>query len=297
MFKGLSAFPLTPFIDGSPDEKGFLRILRRLTEAKVDSLGVLGSTGSYAYMTREQRGRIARLAVENAGNIPVMVCVGAVSTDEVLRLADDAQAAGAGALLLPPVSYQALHDDEVYGLFEMVARHASVPLCVYDNPGTTHFTFSDELHGKIAALPGVHSIKIPGVPADAEAASARVRNLRNRLPADVTIGISGDSSAATGLIAGCEVWYSVCGGLFPAVAKKITEAAAAGDHTAVRAQNERLSPLWALFGQHGGSFRVISAAAGLLGLTDVNCLPRPLLPLRADQLNEVRRVISDLELA
>lgn len=242
MFKGLSAFPLTPFTGGTPDEKGFLRILRRLTDAKVDSLGVLGSTGSYAYLTREQRGRIARLAVENAGNIPVMVCVGAVSTDEVLRLAD-------------------------------------------------------ELHGKIAALPGVHSIKIPGVPADSEAASSRVRNLRNRLPADVTIGISGDSSAATGLIAGCEIWYSVCGGLFPAVAKRITEAAAAGDHTAVRAQNEHLSPLWALFDQHGGSFRVISAAAGLLGLTDDNCLPRPLLPLRADQLTELRRVILELELA
>lgn len=113
MFKGLSAFPLTPFTAGSPDEKGFLKILQRLTDAKVDSIGVLGSTGSYAYMTREQRGRIARLAVENAGDIPVMVCVGAVSTNEVLRLADDAQTAGASALLLPPVSYQALHDDEV----------------------------------------------------------------------------------------------------------------------------------------------------------------------------------------
>lgn len=57
----------------------------------------------------------------------------------MLRLADDAQAAGASALLLLPVSCQALHDDEVYGLFETVARHASVPLCVYDNPDTTHF--------------------------------------------------------------------------------------------------------------------------------------------------------------
>ncbi len=46
--------------------------------------------------------------------------------------------------------------------------------------------------------------------------------------------ISGDSSAANGLIAGCEVWYSVFGGLFPDVAKKITDAAVAGDHTAVR---------------------------------------------------------------
>lgn len=242
MFKGLSAFPLTPFSAGKPDEKGFLKILRRLTDAKVDSLGVLGSTGSYAYMTREQRRHIAGLATENACGIPVMVCIGAVNTDEVLRLADDAQQAGASALLLPPVSYQALNDDEVFGLFETISRHVSVPLCIYDNPGTTHFEFSDGLHGKIAALEGVSSVKIPGVPAEAEAAAARVRHLRDRLPAGVTIGVSGDGSAATDLIAGCEVWYSACGGLFPRVAKEMTKAVAAGRYEKVRAPAIVLSP-------------------------------------------------------
>ena len=297
MFKGLSAFPLTPFISGSPDEKSFLRILRRLTDAKVDSLGVLGSTGSYAYMTREQRERIARLAVDNADNIPVMVCVGAVSADEVLRLADDAQKAGASSLLLPPLSYQALHEDEVYELFEMVARQITVPLCVYDNPGKTHFSFSDDLLCKIATLPAVHSIKIPPVPSDREAAVSSVRNLRSKLPAEVTIGISGDGSAANGLIAGCEVWYSVFGGLFPDVAKKITDAAAAGDHAAIRENHKRLSPLWELFHQQGGGFRIISAAASILGLADENCLPRPLLPIRGDKVAELKHVISSLELA
>lgn len=296
MFKGLSAFPLTPFVSGSPDEKGFLRILRRLTDAKVDSLGVLGSTGSYAYMTREQREQIARLAVDNADNIPVMVCVGAVSADEVLRLADDAQEAGASALLLPPLSYQALYEEEVYELFEMVARHVSVPLCVYDNPGKTHFSFSDDLHRKIATLPAVHSLKLPPVPSDMEAAASRVRNLRGILPAGVTIGVSGDSSAANGLIAGCQVWYSVFGGLFPDVAKKITDAAVAGDHTAVREHHGRLSPLWALFHQHGGGFRIIAAAASILGMADENCLPRPLLPIRNEKLAELKHVISSLEL-
>ena len=91
MFSGLSAFPLTPFADGKPDEAAFIRILRRLTEAKVDSLGVLGSTGSYAWLTRAQRRRIAGRAVEHAEAIPVMICIGAINTDEVLALAEDAQ--------------------------------------------------------------------------------------------------------------------------------------------------------------------------------------------------------------
>ncbi|MDU1027706.1 MAG: dihydrodipicolinate synthase family protein, partial [Leclercia adecarboxylata] len=150
MFTGLCAFPLTPVTASGVDEEGFRNILARLTAARVDSLGILGSTGSYAFLTREQRKRIATLANELAGDIPMMVCVGAVSTDTVLRLAEDAQAAGADALLLPAVSYQPLRDDEVFALFETVTRHASVPVCVYDNPGTTHFTFTDELHGRLS---------------------------------------------------------------------------------------------------------------------------------------------------
>src|SRR5690606_2445734 len=107
--------------------------------------------------------------------------------------------------------------DEVFGLYAAVTRHLTVPLCVYDNPGTTHFEFTDELHGRIAQLPNVRSIKIPGVPADSTVAKARVDHLRGMIPSHVTIGVSGDASAATGLNAGCDAWYSVLGGLFPHV--------------------------------------------------------------------------------
>ncbi|PLR34674.1 dihydrodipicolinate synthase family protein [Chimaeribacter californicus] len=297
MFKGLSAFPLTPFTpDGDIDEAAFLRILERLVSAEVDSLGVLGSTGSYAYLTREQRKRVATLAKAQAGAIPMMVSVGAISTRQVLDLADDAQHAGADGLLLPAMSYQTLTEDEVYELFDTVSRHVSVPVCVYDNPGTTHFTFSDELHGRIAALPRIGSIKIPGVPADPAAASARVQQLRKKIPASVTIGVSGDAFAGLGLNAGCDVWYSVCGGLFPHTAKAIAEAAARGDNAQVTVLTERLAPLWALFRRHGGSIRVMAAAAGILGLTGPACLPRPLKPLSAAYCAEIATVVEALGL-
>lgn len=296
MFTGLCAFPLTPVTTSGVDEEGFRNILARLTAARVDSLGILGSTGSYAFLTREQRKRIATLANELAGDIPMMVCVGAVSTDTVLRQAEDAQAAGADALLLPAVSYQPLRDDEVFALFETVTRHASVPVCVYDNPGTTHFTFTDELHGRLSSLDGVRSVKIPGVPDTPAAAFDRVAALRHRLRPGVTIGISGDAFAGLGLNAGCEVWYSVCGGLFPETAKQIVQAAAMNDPARVTALTTRLEPLWALYRKHGGSIRVIAAAAGVLGLTDTDCLPRPLQPLPAEDIAEIARVITELEL-
>lgn len=52
MFTGLSAFPLTPVTSGGLDERGFISILSRIMSAGADSIGVLGSTGSYAYLTR-----------------------------------------------------------------------------------------------------------------------------------------------------------------------------------------------------------------------------------------------------
>lgn len=164
MFSGLCAFPLTPLHQQNFDEKTFIRILARLTDAGVDSLGILGSTGSYAYLSREQRRRVVQVAKAHAGSIPMMVGVGAIATNEVLRLVEDAQEAGADALLLPMMSYQPLSAEEIFAFYEEVCRHASVPVCLYDNPRTTHVMLADELQGRIAALPAIASIKIPACP-------------------------------------------------------------------------------------------------------------------------------------
>lgn len=297
MFSGLSAFPLTPLNSSGIDEKSFLTLLARLTAARVDSLGVLGSTGSYAYFTRQQRQRVATLAVQHADGIPVMVSIGATSTDEVLRLAEDAQHAGVSALLLPAVSYQKLTEEEVFGFYAEVARNVSLPLCVYDNPGTTHTDFSLSLYARIAALPNVASIKIPGVPEPLANAREHLNTLRRQLPAPIRIGVSGDASAGNGLMAGCDLWYSVCGGLFPNTALALTQAAQAGDFASVAAQSHRLEPLWALFRQHGGSIRVMAAAAAILGLAEENNLPRPLRALSSEHQREVRQVIEKLDLS
>ncbi|WP_435581775.1 dihydrodipicolinate synthase family protein [Amycolatopsis thermoflava] len=283
MFTGLSAFPLTPVTGSGIDTTAYARLVSRLAAAGVDSIGALGSTGSYPYLTRAQRAEAAKIAVDAAAGTPVLVGIGATATSEVLALAEDAQNAGAAAVLLAPVSYQPLTDDEVFRLYEDVTRELSVPLCVYDNPRTTHFQFSDELHGRIAALPNVGSIKIPGVPADAK---ARVDALRARIPDTVTIGISGDAVAAEGLAAGCDVWYSVLGGLFPDAARAVMRDAA---------ESERLRPLWDLFARHG-SIRVVAAAATHLGLTGERVLPRPLRELDGAARREVIDTLRQLNL-
>ncbi|GAA4943465.1 dihydrodipicolinate synthase family protein [Streptomonospora halophila] len=280
MFTGLSAFPLTPTTDDGIDEAAYERMVGRIAASGADSVGALGSTGGYAYLGRRERARAARLAVRSAGTVPVMVGIGALRTRDVLENAEDAQQAGASAVLLAPMTYQPLTDDEVFGLYEDVAAHLSVPLVVYDNPVTTHVSFSDELHGRIAHLPGVASVKIPPVPADPGEARARVAGLRAAVPADVTIGVSGDGAGADGLLAGCDAWYSAVAGVLPEACLAVARAAAAGEAERARALSAELDPLWELFVRYG-SYRVISAIAVELALACEPNLPRPVRPLDA----------------
>lgn len=296
MFTGLSAFPLTPMSEQGIRENEFSGLVERLAKAQVGSIGVLGSTGSYAYLSREERARVTQLAVASADNVPVIVGIGALRTRDVLALAEDAQKAGASGVLLAPVSYQKLTDDEVFSHYEAVCRSLSVPLCVYDNPGTTHFEFSDELHGRIAQLPQVRSIKIPPVNTNPNVARERVERLRTLIPASVTIGISGDVVAATGLIAGCDSWYSVLGGLFPETALAIMRAAQAGDAQMAQRLSDQFEPFWALYREYGGSLRVIATAAEILGKVSTPCLPLPLNTLQGSQRKRAEQVIEQLDL-
>lgn len=296
MFTGLSAFPLTPLADDAVDEHAFVRLIERLAEAKVDSITALGSTGSYAYLSGEERSRVARLAVEHAGDTPVFIGVGALRTSHVLANAEKAEKAGASGILLAPMTYQPLTDDEVFELFRTVTANSSLPVIVYDNPGTTHFTFTTELYGRIAELPRIASIKIPGVPADPEQAQARVQEIRAAVPAHVTIGVSGDAKAVAGLAAGCDAWYSVIGGTLPALALRITQTALEGRVSEAFAESERLAPLWQLFAEFGGSIRVVAAIAEQLGLASPSCLPLPLQGLTGKQRALVGRIVEELGL-
>ncbi|WP_242187098.1 dihydrodipicolinate synthase family protein [Saccharopolyspora soli] len=110
MFTGLSAFPLTPTSESGIDEHAYAQLVSRLAAAGVDSIGALGSTGGYPYFSRQQRARAARIAVQAAEGTPVMVGIGALRTSQVLALAEDAQEAGAAAVLLAAMTYHPLTD-------------------------------------------------------------------------------------------------------------------------------------------------------------------------------------------
>ncbi|MBC3946504.1 dihydrodipicolinate synthase family protein [Erwinia persicina] len=290
-FKGLSAFPITPTdAAGVVDIPALEKVLLRLKQAGVDSVGLPGSTGLYAYLSRDQKRRAIEAAVACLGpDIPVIASAGALRTDEACLLAQDAESAGAKGILLAPVSYTPLGEEEVFQHYASVAGATGLPVCVYNNPGTTHFTFTHRLLQRLGTLKQIHAVKQPGQSGIGE---QDVTALRDLFPAEFAVGYSGDWFAAGALLGGGDVWFSVVGGLLPQPALALTRAAQAGEAERVAELNQQFEPLWQLF-QSLSSLRVMYAAADILGICQP-VLPRPLLGLDSAERRRVEQVLKDM---
>ena len=294
-FKGLSAFPITPSDrDGRIDAGALRALLAPLIAARVDSIGLLGSTGSYPYFSREERRRAVQAAVSVAdGRTPMLVGVGALRTDDAVRLAQDARDAGAAAGLLAPVSYTPLTDDEVFEHFRTVAHESGLPICIYDNPGTTHFRFTPALIGRLSRVEGIVAVKSPAL--DAAALPGHIAELRAVVPNGFPLGYSADWNCTAALLAGAETWYSVLGGVFPKICLDIVRAVASGNIARAQELDARLQPVWQLL-KTFSSLRVVYAIANLSGICAAEP-PRPILPLPPDAQRKIRDVLAGLEIS
>ncbi|MFD2205643.1 dihydrodipicolinate synthase family protein [Kiloniella antarctica] len=293
LFHGLSAFPITPTdTQGRVDTTTLCHLLDRLAKAKVNSIGLLGSTGGYVYLTRTERQRAIKAAVDFlGGHTPIIVGIGALRTDEAQNLARDARDGGADGLLLAPVSYAPLTQEEVYQHFVAVAGATDLPLCIYNNPGATHFTFSLALLERLSKITNIAAAKMP-LPKD-DAFESDLARLHQNTQDGFTIGYSGDWGCAAGLLAGASTWYSVVGGLFPVPTMKLAKAAQAGNVDEAQRIDSFFQPLWTLFKEFG-SVRVVYAAVNILSLSDAS--PHlPILPLRPADQQRVAMAIQALD--
>jgi 4-hydroxy-tetrahydrodipicolinate synthase len=292
IFTGLSAFPLTPAnADGVVDTDALGILVDRLASAGVDSVSVLGSTGTYAYLDRDQRTRAVTVAVEAArGRVPVVAGIGALRTSWSRELARAAERAGASGLLLAPMSYTPLTDEEVRAHFVAVAGATDLPLCIYNNPGTTSFVFSHNLIAQLAAVSGIQAVKMP--PLEHQDYAGELGALRARTPSGFKIGYSGDWCAAPSLLAGGDAWHSVIAGILPEPALRLIRAARAGDVEKVEALEAAFAPLWSLFRTYG-SLRLIYEIAERMGLA-VGNPPLPLMRCGSGADAEVEAALERL---
>jgi 4-hydroxy-tetrahydrodipicolinate synthase len=156
-----------------------------------------------------------------------------------------------------------------------------LPLCIYDNPSTTHFKFSPELVGRLGRVANIVGVKTSAP--EPPNVAGHLRELRAAVPETFSVGYSADWNSVEALIAGADAWYSVVAGLYPDVCMAIVRAARGGEPAEARRLNTQLQPLWDVF-KNFSSIRVMYAIAALQGHR-----AEPLLPLA----DAARRAVAD----
>ncbi|KAF2164283.1 hypothetical protein M409DRAFT_37084, partial [Zasmidium cellare ATCC 36951] len=126
------------------DLEASYRYFKHLIRGGVNGLVLQGSTAEAALLSREERidiTRTARKAATDLGvpDFPLATGISGQSTNETLRLADDAAAAGADFGLLLPPSYwpKAITNDALIDFYREVADHSKIAIIAYNFPGVT----------------------------------------------------------------------------------------------------------------------------------------------------------------
>ncbi|MFC4701288.1 dihydrodipicolinate synthase family protein [Glaciecola siphonariae] len=265
IFSGLSGFPITPIKDGRADIDTLSAIVRHVDASGLDSIGVLGSTGSFAYLNQLERERV--MACWSKATTPWIGGVSATSSHEALLNCQLAHKHGAKGVIANAFAYVPLRNNELTKYFLDIAEHSPLPVCVYDNPVTTGQALSYDVIARLAEHPNIQAIKM-FAQQNNQAQHASLSSL------NINAGYAVDAFCCDAMIGGASAWYSTLAGTVPELLVPIMNAIKTKDVTKARRLNTALAPLYQLMRTHSG-YRVVHALANQRGW---QCeLPSPLI--------------------
>ncbi|MEH6404684.1 MAG: 4-hydroxy-tetrahydrodipicolinate synthase [Sneathiella sp.] len=233
MFRGSLTALITPFDGASVDEKSFQSFCDWQIKSGTKGLVPVGTTGESPTVSHPEHDRIIELCIEAAdGRVPVMAGAGSNNTAEAIRLSQQAQKAGADAVLIAMPYYNKPSQEGMYAHFEAINNAVDIPIYVYNIPGRSIVDMSPETMGALAKLKNIVGVK------DATGDVGRVSLQRLHCGADFN-QLSGEDATAIGFNAhggnGC---ISVTSNVAPELVSKMQEASLAGDTAeAIRIQD------------------------------------------------------------
>ncbi len=160
-FEGIFTVMLTAYDDsGGIDRKAMRAMTRRLVDAGVHGLVVLGSNGECPYLERGlQQAAVESVAEECAGAVPVIVGINERGTEAAVAMARFAKSAGADGVLLALHVFYPLDEDAVFAHYESVCREVDIPILFYNFPTHSHLAFNAEQIARVAQLDNVVGAK------------------------------------------------------------------------------------------------------------------------------------------
>ena len=298
-FTGLGVALATPFTSGTDavggarkplvDHAAYARLVEHVLASGegVDWLLVLGSTGEAATVSDVERVALVRQAVSLAGGVPVVVGVGANDTDRAVELAVQAQAAGAGALLVVTPFYNKPQVNGLVAHFRAVADAVpGTPIIAYNVPGRTGCNITPEAMAQLWRIDQVVALK------ESSGDIRQMARLCREAPEGRAVLCGDDDLTVASVALGARGLVSVCANVAPVETRRMLHAALDGDIATARRTADLLAPLMtAMFVETNPV--PVKAALACLGLTSAT-VRLPLAPAEPATWTAVQRALADL---
>jgi 4-hydroxy-tetrahydrodipicolinate synthase len=173
------------------------RLASDLIKAGVHGLTPLGSTGEFAYLTREQRHAVVQATIEAAQKrVPVIAGVASTSTADAVEQAKTYQKLGADGILAILEAYFPLKDVQIESYFRAIADSVDIPVVLYTNPQFQRSDLTLDVVARLSEHPRVRYIK------DASTNTGRLLSIMNRCPSMKVFSASAHIPAAVMLVGG-----------------------------------------------------------------------------------------------
>ncbi|MBZ4417535.1 dihydrodipicolinate synthase family protein [Myxococcus sp. RHSTA-1-4] len=288
--RGIIGYTITPFReDGGVDLDTLQLLTDRMAGSGVHGIAPLGSTGSLPYLDDGEREAVIETTMKAVrGRVPVLAGVSSLTTERTLHHARFAERAGAAAVMVIPMSYWKLTEEEIFRHFDRVARAISIPIMAYNNPATGGLDMTPEFLARLLQIPNVTMVK------ESTGDVGRMHRLRQVAGEDVAFYNGSNPLALAAFAAGARGWCTAAPALIPELNLRLyREVVEKGDLAAARKVFQQQLPLLQ-FIVKGGLPRTIAAGLELLG-TRVGPPRAPLLPLPDTEREALRRILEKLE--
>jgi 4-hydroxy-tetrahydrodipicolinate synthase len=270
-FDGSGVALVTPFGSAGVNEDALRELVGFHHDGGTDALIVCGSTGEAAAMSAEEQRRATMVVVEaNRGRLPVIAGCGGSDTAVVCRLAEQAAAAGADAILVSAPPYNKPPQRGLLDHFRAVLGAADLPLIVYNVPGRSAVNILPPTIADLAQDERVIGVK------EASGDISQVADLARLVGDRLAIWSGNDDQVVPIMALGGRGVISVLANVAPADTSRMAHAFLDGDIAeARRLQLAYLPLIAALFAEPNPI--PVKTALGWLGF-DVGPLRLPLAP-------------------
>ncbi|SMO45478.1 4-hydroxy-tetrahydrodipicolinate synthase [Chryseobacterium rhizoplanae] len=287
-FKGIIAYPITPFDE---NEKVNIPLFKHLVERLVISgshgIAPLGSTGVMPYLSDEEKEEVTEATLQQVkGRIPTLVGVSNLTTEKTIHHAQFAEKAGADAVMIIPMSYWKLTDDEIVTHYDAVASKISIPIMAYNNPATSGVDMSPALLKRLLEIPNVTMIK------ESTGDVQRMHFLRRELGEEVAFYNGSNPLALAAFSAGARGWCTAAPNLIPELTISLYNAVEEGNLKKAKAIFYQQFDLLK-FIVNKGLPRAVKSGLMILG-EDGGNLRSPLKPLQEKETEELKNIIKTL---